>query len=97
MKRFRNGHVTVTVTPPDTDTDTDTEKEREKKVVSDRTSTLDFLSHLKEIYTWIDVETELSKMKGWLSTRKGRRLTQRFAVNWLNKIDKPIKGEIKSW
>ena len=71
--------------------DTDTEERRID-------SNSDFVSNLKEIYTWIDVDTELVKMRGWLSTRKGRRLTQRFAVNWLNKIDKPIEVENKkSW
>ena len=71
--------------------DTDTEERRID-------SNSNFVSNLKEIYTWIDVDTELVKMRGWLSTRKGRRLTQRFAVNWLNKIDKPIEVENKkSW
>jgi len=67
----------------------------EKRKASPRTSDSDFISQLKEIYTWIDVDTEIQKMKAWFLTPKGkgRRLTQRFAVNWLNKIDKPIQEE----
>jgi len=68
--------------------DTDTEENRID-------SNSDFVSNLKEIYTWIDIDTELIKMRGWLAAHKGRRLTQRFAVNWLNKIDKPLGGENK--
>lgn len=74
------------------------EVEREVEVegkASPRTADLDFISQLREIYTWIDVDTEMEKMKGWLLTPKGkgRKLTQRFAVNWLNKIDKPIEEQ----
>jgi len=95
VKKYRSfkQKSNVSVTPPDTDTDTDTEKD--KKKASPRTADFDFISQLKGIYTWIDVDTEIEKMKGWLLTPKGkgRKLTQRFAVNWLNKIDKPIEEE----
>ena len=56
-------------------------------------STPDFISQLKEIYAWIDVDTEIQKMKGFLLTPKGkgRKLTHAFAVRWLNRVDKPIE------
>jgi hypothetical protein len=91
MKRHRNRTKFKDVTDQNR---ADTEQIQSR---AEQCNNSNFISNLKEIYTWIDVDTELVKMRGWLSTRKGRRLTQRFAVNWLNKIDKPIKGEIKSW
>jgi hypothetical protein len=44
-----------------------------------------------EVYRGINVDRELGKMKMWLSLRPGRKLTRRFIVNWLNKIDAPIQ------
>jgi hypothetical protein len=75
-------------TDTDTDTDTDT-KEKSSRLCA---STPDFISQLKEIYAWIDVDTEIQKMKGFLLTPKGkgRKLTHAFAVRWLNRVDKPI-------
>ncbi len=52
----------------------------------------DFLPALKAnpAYKHIDIDNELNKMDAWLMTHPGRQKTQRFVVNWLNKIDKPI-------
>jgi len=33
---------------------------------------------------------EIIKMQRWLTVRPGRKLTQRFVINWLNKCDKKI-------
>ena len=63
-------------------------------------SNTDLVSSLKEDYKncpWIDVDSELVKMKAWISANKGRRLTYRFAVKWLNKNEKPLDWENKSW
>jgi hypothetical protein len=56
---------------------------------------LDFLKTLKtnSAYKHINIENELAKMDGWLLVHKGRQKTQRFIVNWLNKIDKPFEIE----
>ena len=61
---------------------------REKIQLSDK----DFILALKSnpSYKHIDVEHELGKMDGWLSTHPGRKKTRRFIVNWLNKVDKPV-------
>ena len=77
----------------DTDTDTDTDTEEKSTKSRESASTPDFISQLKEIYAWIDVDTEIQKMKGFLLTPKGkgRKLTHSFAVRWLNRMDKPIK------
>jgi hypothetical protein len=75
------------------ETETETETETEEKSSRLCASSPDFISQLKEIYAWIDVDTEIQKMKGFLLTPKGkgRKLTHAFAVRWLNRVDKPIE------
>jgi hypothetical protein len=53
----------------------------------------DFLSSLKEKFTWVDFETVMVKMDAWLLAHPGRKKTRRFIVNWLNKIEKPVEIE----
>lgn len=45
-----------------------------------------------EAYAGIDVRREVAKMKVWLTLpkNKGRKLTKRFVLNWLNKVDMPM-------
>ena len=43
----------------------------------------------------VKVEDELRKMKSWLATRQGRRMTLRFIVNWLNKCEGTVEVKIK--
>lgn len=56
----------------------------------------DFLATLRDnpAYQGIDLEREFGRMRGWLSTPrgKGRKLTRQFIVNWLNKVDRPLEG-----
>lgn len=40
----------------------------------------------------INIDKELIAMNRWLSLRPGRKLTQRFVINWLNKCDKAIQA-----
>jgi len=49
-----------------------------------------FLSKLRETYPWVDMDFQIKKMEGWLLVNPGRKMTRKFMVNWLNKIDKPI-------
>jgi phage replication O-like protein O len=42
-------------------------------------------------YEGIDVRREVEKAKVWLLTKPGRKLTRSFVVNWLNKVEKPMK------
>jgi hypothetical protein len=42
------------------------------------------------VYSGINIDREVGKMEVWLSLRPGRKMTRRFIVNWLNKIDAPI-------
>lgn len=38
-------------------------------------------------YKGIDIKRELAKMDAWLLARPGRQKTQRFIINWLNKVE----------
>lgn len=55
----------------------------------------EFLTQLRATgaYNGIDLDAELRKMRAWLLTPKGRgrKLTRQFAVNWLNRVDKPLQ------
>ena len=55
----------------------------------------EFLAELRATgaYDGIDLDAELRKMRAWLLTPKGRgrKLTRQFAVNWLNKVDRPMQ------
>jgi hypothetical protein len=51
-----------------------------------------FISQLKVIYRGINVDGEFAKMRGWMLSHPGKKLTRQFAVNWLNKVDRPING-----
>lgn len=57
----------------------------------------DFLETLKTniAYTHINLEVELAKMDAWFAVHKGRQKTKRFVLNWLNKIELPLKPQPK--
>ena len=65
---------------------------KERKVKKRNSSDVDFLTQLKKnpAYSHININNELSKMDAWLLTHPDRKKTQRFVVNWLNRIDKPV-------
>jgi hypothetical protein len=56
----------------------------------------EFLLKLKTnpAFSHIDIDNELHKMDAWLSIpkNKNRKKTPRFVLNWLNKIERPIKN-----
>jgi hypothetical protein len=69
---------------------------REQVAPARKVSTLpdeDWLHALKSnpAYQHIDISAELGKMDAWLSTQPGRMKSRRFIVNWLNKVEKPVK------
>jgi hypothetical protein len=46
----------------------------------------------------INLDDQVIKMKRWLSLRPSRKFTQKFVINWLNKVDRTIEtesGEVK--
>lgn len=57
----------------------------------------DWIDSLKvnPAYQHINFEAELGKMKAWLSTKKGRKLTRPFILNWFNRIETPIEFKAK--
>jgi len=66
-------------------------KEKELPLFFKNKSTdLDFISALKSNYKWLDIDKEVAKMKGWLLVHPERKLTRQFAINWLNKLDRPL-------
>jgi hypothetical protein len=81
------------------DRERDREREgevREQVAPARKVSTLpdeDWLQALKSnpAYQHIDIPAELGKMDAWLSTQPGRTKSRRFIVNWLNKVEKPVK------
>lgn len=58
----------------------------------------DFLETLKTnlAYKHINLEVELARMDAWLLAHKGRLKTKRFIINWLNRIEVPIKPQTKT-
>lgn len=53
-----------------------------------------FINELRSdpLYSHIDFDSEIERMRRWLERpqNKGRRMTERFVVNWINKIDRPV-------
>jgi uncharacterized protein YdaU (DUF1376 family) len=77
---------------PESEPQSESEKQLKQKA-----SPQDSEEWLKELekspaYTGIDVRREFEKARIWigLPQNKGRILNQRFFINWLNKIDKPL-------
>lgn len=74
-------------------------EERSKAKEGSKDNETDFVAKLKQnpAYDHIDIDRELHKMHAWLElpANKGRKLTPKFALNWLNKIEAPIEAPIK--
>ncbi len=68
-------------------------KESKGKNNTPKLSDSEFIESLKTdpIYSHIDFDYEFSKMDKWLGLNPGRKKTRRFMVNWLNKIERPVK------
>lgn len=93
----------LTHTDTDTDTNTNTDTNINTNIISSsvqkksssKLPDSDFIQSLKNnpAYKEIDIDLELNRMDGWLSTRPRRKKTRRFIVNWLNNIDTPLPIE----
>ena len=61
---------------------------------SNKKQQLPFLEILKNnpTYSHVDFDHELGKMDVWLGRNPGRKKTEKFVLNWINKIDKPVAG-----
>jgi hypothetical protein len=55
----------------------------------------DFIAKLKQdpAYKGIDIDRELLKAQSWIKAHPGRKMTHRFFLNWINKVDPEIKME----
>jgi len=73
------------------------DKDKEKNKSASHKTDEEFLNELKTTYDWVDIQTELKKIDGWLSAHPGRQKTRRFIINWLNKVDKPIHIQPKEF
>lgn len=69
-------------------------EKKEDKILSPRTPLDTFLDSLKEnpVYKGIDIDREIHKMNAWFLTPKGkgRKLTHKFILNWLNKCEQDL-------
>ena len=113
-----DNHRTTTGQPQDTNKNVKNDKNvknkgidvlvSKKKPKTSYPTDNEFILSLKDLYSYVDINQELNKMKAWLMTPKGmgRQLNRRFIVNWLNKLERPIStGEVapineqdrKSW
>lgn len=67
-------------------------KKEEEATTARKTKSKDeFLAELKtkSVYSHIDIQAELEKADVW-AVANNRQVTQRFFVNWLNRIPKPL-------
>jgi hypothetical protein len=105
VRRFRknkNGNGVTqcneNVTPSDSYSDSDSEAKEEKKKRAnkspERAAFLVFEEWLAKIrtdptYSHVDFDFELGKARAWLTTHPDRKLTSRFFMNWINKLERP--------
>lgn len=52
----------------------------------------DFWKEVKNLYSWLDIDEMVVKMKGYQLTPKGKdwKMTRGSVIRWLNKQDKPL-------
>ena len=81
------------------DKDKDKDKDKEESIYPFNSKFIfikkDFFESLHTTYNYINLEIEFKKMEGWLlanpTKRQRYRNWQRFIVNWLNRIEKPLE------
>ena len=77
-----------------------TEEEKNKIKNKIKSNPLSFMEKLKSnpAFTHINIDNELHKMDAWLSLPKnrGRQKTPQFVLNWLNKVEAPVKATPKA-
>jgi hypothetical protein len=97
VRKFRsNGDVTHDVTVQSKSKKKSNNKNKKEEEATARRKPKpkeDFITELKSksVYSHIDIQDELDKAGVWASANN-REVTQRFFVNWLNRIPKPLAG-----
>jgi len=90
VSRYRsNAKCNVNVTPPSSSS---SPSAIQKKYIKKRNILSDdeFLTSLKEKFTWVDFEREMAKIDAWFLANPGRQKTRRFIVKWISKVEKPM-------
>lgn len=64
----------------------------EPRTTMTKMSDEEFIKYLKEnpAYQHVVIDDEIAKMHAWLMVNPQRKMTRRFMVNWLNRIEKPV-------
>lgn len=92
----RNGNTSPSPSPNDLRSSKNEELSRPAEKRPKNASLDEWLETLGKdpTYAHVDLPTELGKMRYWLALpqNKGRQLTKRFILNWINKIEKPLGG-----
>jgi hypothetical protein len=65
-------------------------EEKRTNKINQELSDEEFISDLKKIYDYIDIDVELKRIDAWLLTHQDRKKTRCFVTNWLNRIEKPM-------
>lgn len=80
-------------TPSSSSSVTSSSSDKKKRAAREPSGPEDFLSQLKAnpAYRHIDIDREAAKAEQWCKINR-RECTQRFFVNWLNRMDPPLPG-----
>jgi len=91
-KRWKD-HITVVkkrLQPKDntsSSTSSSTSNNKKNIILTDE----EFLEGLKKDFFWVDFEREMVKINAWLKVNPTRKMTRRFLVRWISKIEKPMQ------
>jgi predicted S18 family serine protease len=44
-----------------------------------------------DAYAHINIDQEVQKAQTWIQARQGRKFTYRFFINWINRLERPMK------
>lgn len=75
---------------------THTKENIQKKLLQKKRVNLcddDFWKEVRTLYTWLDIDEMIVKMKGYQLTPKGKKwkMTKGSVIRWLNNQDKPLE------
>jgi hypothetical protein len=68
-------------------------KKSNKKKVSNLPDE-EWIASLKVQYDWVNFETEFKKIDSWLAVNPQRQKTRKFLINWLNRVERPVKTSV---
>jgi uncharacterized protein YdaU (DUF1376 family) len=92
----RWGDITTVITPvtsrlqPDCNSSSSSSSLIQKKNIKKKVTDDEFLTQVKETYSWVDYNLEIKKMDLWLTNNQQRKKTRRFILNWFGRKEKPL-------